>query len=177
MMEEQAQASETGAWLAWSRRHLLLLSATAHVFLFAGAWFLAFGLAYNFKQSATLARPFVWVKALFTDVGPPPATAVDWFVDFFLPLLIPVVTIKLTIVVLAGLHRASWRYVSLRDVFSVARAAWWSFFVIFLLYYGLQNLRLIGIDIPAFGEKFSPPGSREVAQLFSRRTNRPCPSS
>jgi FlaA1/EpsC-like NDP-sugar epimerase len=154
MMDGQAQESRAGVWLAWSRRHRLFLSAAAHLVLFACAWFLAFGLAYNFKQSATLGRPLIWIESLFTDVGQPAPALLDWFVDFFLPLLVPVVTIKLTIFVVAGLHRASWRYVSLRDVFAVARAAWWSFFVVFLLYYGLQNARLIGFEFATFGEKF-----------------------
>ena len=153
-MDGHARNSDPPDWLAWSRQHRLLLSGLAHVALFAGAWFLAFGLAYNFKQSATLGRPLFWLKSLFTDVGAPPPGPIDWFTDFFLPLLVPVVCIKLTIFVLAGLHRASWRYVSLRDVFAAARAAWWSFFVIFLLYYGLQNARLVGFEIATFGEKF-----------------------
>ena len=131
-----------------------MLSIAAHVLIFACAWFLAFGLAYNFSRSPTLGRPFVWIKSLFTQVAPPEPGASDWFLEFFLPLLVPVVAIKVMVFVVMGLHRASWRYVSLRDVFAVARGAWWGFLGTFLLYYGLQNARTFGLDIQTFGDKF-----------------------
>jgi FlaA1/EpsC-like NDP-sugar epimerase len=39
-----------------------------------------------------------------------------------------------------GLHRGSWRYVSMRDVFQVMKAAWFSFVLIFLAYYSVAYL-------------------------------------
>jgi FlaA1/EpsC-like NDP-sugar epimerase len=153
-MSEDSQSTRRGAWVEWSRRNRLALSVVAHAVLFALAWFMAFGLAYNFKRSPTLGMPFVWVKSLFGSAQWPEPGRFDWFTEFFLPLLIPVVTIKVTVFVLLGLHRGSWRYVSLRDVFAVARGAWWGFLGIFVLYYGLQNARLLGLDFQAFGEAF-----------------------
>ncbi len=153
-MSEVKQTTRWAGWTEWSRRHLAALSIACHALLFVISWFLAFGLAYNFKASATLGRPFVWVKSLFTQVAPAVTDESDWLIDFFLPLLLPVVAIKLTVFVVLGLHRASWRYVSLRDVFAVARASWWGFLGIFLLYYALQNARLIGLSLHTFGEKF-----------------------
>jgi len=153
-MPDPNDNSSRAAWREWTRRHLVSLSILAHGVLFVGSWFLAFGLAYNFQRSATLGRPLLWIKSLFTTVEFPPIGPDDWFLEFFLPLLIPVVAIKLTVFVLLGLHRASWRYVSLRDVFAVARASWWGFLGIFLLYYGLQNARVLGLKITTFGEKF-----------------------
>jgi FlaA1/EpsC-like NDP-sugar epimerase len=149
-----ALSSGRGAWLEWARRQRAALSLLSHGGLFVAAWLIAFGLAYNFKNSPTLARPLFWLKSLVTQVEAPKEGAFDWFTEFFLPLLVPVVAIKLGVFVFLGLHRASWRYVSLRDVFAVARGAWWSFAGIFLLYYGLQNARSFGLPIEPFGEKF-----------------------
>ncbi len=137
---------------AWVQRHRVWLSAAAHAVLFAAAWLLAFGLAYNFKRAPSLGAPFRWLKSLFGPVEPRTETF-DWFTEFCLPLLVPVVVIKLTAFVLMGLHRGSWRYVSLRDVFRVVTAAWWGFFGIFILYYGLLNLQRFGLP-PVFDERF-----------------------
>jgi len=126
--------------------------------MFALAWFLAFGLAYNFRGSPTLGWPVAWVRSLFTRVPPAEEGAFDWLTEYMLPLLVPVVAIKLSVFVLMGLHRASWRYASLRDVLAVARAAWWSFFGTFVLFYGLQYgleyARRAGLNVAGFGEKF-----------------------
>ncbi len=146
--------SQHGAWTEWTRRQRVLFSVVSHGLLFVAAWFLAFGLAYNFRASPTLARPVLWIKSLVTQVAPPKSGTFDWLTEFFLPLLVPVVAIKLMVFVLLGLHRASWRYVSLRDVFAVARGAWWGFVGVFVLYYGLQNARGFGLPIEPFGDKF-----------------------
>ncbi len=158
-MSERRWLATNGAWFEWSLRHRLGLSAAAHGALFAIAWVFAFALAKNFRGSPTLGWPFLWVKSLFVTVEPPDPTAPDWFTEFCLPLLVPAVVIKLLVFVSAGLHRASARYVSLRDVFAVTRAAWWSFVGLFVLYYGLQNAHLleayIGFRIPPpFDERF-----------------------
>ena len=153
-MEQETSSNGRGAWRGWTRRHRVVLSIAGHVALFILAWFLAFGLAYNFKGSPTLGRPVIWLLSPVMQISRPPAGADDWLTEFFLPLLVPVVVIKLSVFVLAGLHKQSWRYVSLRDVFAVAKAAWWSFFGIFVLYYGLQNARRFGIPVDAFGDKF-----------------------
>lgn len=140
------------SWVEWSRQHRNALSVLAHAGLFVLSWILAFGLAYNFHRSPTLAAPLRWVLALFKDVAPPEPGQFDWFTEFCLPLLVPVVALKLTAFVVMGLHRASWRYVSLRDVFRVAKASWWGFLGVFLIYYGLLNAAPLGIR--TFDERF-----------------------
>ncbi len=153
-MIDEVQTTTEGPWREWSHRHRVLVSAAVHTLLFVLAWLLAFGLAYNFRGSPTLGWPLSWVKSRFVEVQWPPPGTFDWFTQFFLPLLGPVVAIKLTAFVLMGLHRASWRYVSLRDVFSVTRAAWVGFLAVFLLYYVLQNANWFGLNIRVFDEKF-----------------------
>lgn len=153
-MSEEVHTTAVGVWRGWPRRHHLLLSVASHILLFALAWLLAFGLAYNFKGSPTLGWPYLWLKSFFIQAPVSTTGASDWFLEFCLPLLVPVVAIKLIAFVLMGLYRASWRYVSLRDVFSVARGAWVSFLGIFILYYALQNAHLFGLTIRAFDDKF-----------------------
>ena len=122
MAVEQAKPKE-GAWLGWARSHRLLLTTATHLLLFAGSWMLAFGLAYNFRGIST------------------------WFGAFFLPLLPVVLTAKLAVFAYYGLHRGSWRYVSLRDVMHITWAAWLSFVVIFAAYYLIANLSTIAAMI------------------------------
>ena len=115
MSDTAPQTEGRDGWLAWARQHRRLMSLLAHVGLFALSWLLAFGVAYNFSRFELWVRPF------------------------FLPLLPVVLLVKVAVFVTLGTHRAWWRYVSLRDVFAVGRATWISFFLIFLIYYGLQN--------------------------------------
>ncbi len=115
-----------GQWRAWSRSHQLTLSAAAHILIFALSWFLAFCLAYNFH----FVEP--------------------WFSYFFLPLLPLVVLVKVTVFGSMGLFRTSFRYVGLRDLFSVTFAAWWSFFGVFIIYFGMANLHRLGIEYYPF---------------------------
>jgi FlaA1/EpsC-like NDP-sugar epimerase len=119
-------------WANWARRHHLLVSAVAHIGLFAVAWLLAFGLAYNFQRFE------------------------DWFTVFFLPLLPAVLVIKLLVFCGMGLHRGAWRYVSMRDVTQVTKATWLSFLWVFVLYYGAANARVIGLEITLFGGEDFP---------------------
>ncbi len=97
------------------RRRRAWFSLASHALLFGVSWFLAFGLAFNFNR-----------------IG-------YWVETFFLPLLLPVVIIKVGVFALMGLHRAWWRYVGLRDVFAITQAAWFGFFIVFLLYYCTLN--------------------------------------
>src|ERR1051326_4128284 len=110
------QAKKESRWLGWARSHRLLLTISAHLVLFAASWMLAFGLAYNFRGIST------------------------WFSAFFLPLLPIVLSVKMAVFMFRGLHRGSWRYVSLRDVMQITWASWWSFFFIFVAYYLIANL-------------------------------------
>lgn len=118
----------------WARSHRMLVSTVAHILLFALTWLFAFGLAYNFREAGT------------------------WFQTFFLPLLPLVVVIKLIVFTAMGLHRGSWRYVSMRDVMQVTKAAFLSFVWVFVVYYGAQNFGVLmesigvsGMDLNLFG--------------------------
>src|SRR5262245_37929144 len=102
-MDSDIRSTTNGGWVEWARTHRSPLSVGAHIVLFAMSWFLAFGLVYNFQQFES------------------------WLTVFFLPMLAPVVLIKLTVFVVMGQHRGWWRYVGLRDLFSVTTAAWVSF--------------------------------------------------
>lgn len=111
----------------------MALNVAVHTLLFAFSWFVAFGLAYNFQQFER------------------------WFSPFFLPLLGPVLLVKITFFVLLGAHRGWWRYVGLRDVFNVSKAAWLSFLGIFFIYYALANARpWFGLDIDLFNNDDFP---------------------
>ena len=101
-MIDDVQTATEGPWREWSHRHRVLVSAAVHTLLFVLAWLLAFGLAYNFRGSPTLGWPLLWVKSRFVEVQWPPRGTFDWFTQFFLPLLAPVVAIKLTAFVLIG---------------------------------------------------------------------------
>ncbi|MEP0846806.1 MAG: polysaccharide biosynthesis protein [Phycisphaerae bacterium] len=119
-------------FFAAARSHRLAISVIAHLVLFAASWLLAFGLAYNFRNFDA------------------------WFGLFFLPLLPFVVAIKVVVFFVMGLHRASWRYVSMRDVIQVTKAAWVSFVWVFALYYGMANLEAIVHWLGATSFEFDP---------------------
>jgi FlaA1/EpsC-like NDP-sugar epimerase len=112
-MDADQQLGLANRWAGWVRGHRLFATACGHLVLFAVSWLLAFGLAYNFKN--------VW--------GDESA----WFRPLFLPLLPLVFGVM-------GLYRGSWRYVSMRDVFQVSKAAFISFAWLFAIYYGLVNI-------------------------------------
>lgn len=132
MMNSEPASASRRNWTDWARTHRFLISAAAHAVLFSLTWLIAFGLAYNLSQF---------------DV---------WFDTFFLPLLPVVVGIKLLVFTLRGLHRSSWRYVSMHDLFEIAIAAWLSFFLTFAVYYGSANLWRLGIDWQPFQGKDFP---------------------
>jgi FlaA1/EpsC-like NDP-sugar epimerase len=118
-MNGENQALLGGRWVGWVRTHRLFATTCGHLGLFVVSWLLAFGLAYNFKQ--------MWVGS-------------EWFRHFFLPLLPVVLVVKAVVFGAMGLHRGSWRYVSMRDVFQVTKAAFISFAWLFAIYYGLVNV-------------------------------------
>ncbi len=129
---EREQESTGGSFRGWARGNPLLLSGAAHLVLFAFSWLLAFGFAYNFGRFN------------------------EWVGPFFLPMLPIVVGIKFTAFAVLGAIRGSWRYVSMRDVLQVTKAAWWGFVGIFVFYYTMQNLHLLGVQFDFFGEKDFP---------------------
>jgi FlaA1/EpsC-like NDP-sugar epimerase len=131
-MSNDDENQVTGGPIPWTQAHRRLVSVLAHTALFALSWLLAFGLAYNFKRPES------------------------WFVPFFLKLLPIVVLVKITVYVAMGLHRAWWRYVSLRDVWTVSQASWISWLIVAVLYYGLQNAHHLGIQVNPFGGRDFP---------------------
>lgn len=112
-MDVQERQAQSGGWAIWSRAHRLALNAAVHVAMFVISWLIAFGLAYNFQAPDR------------------------WFSQFFLPLLGPVVLIKITMFVVRDAHRGWWRYVGLRDLLNISYAAWWSSVFIIMVYYGM----------------------------------------
>jgi len=98
------------------------LVVLAHAVLLALALFAAFVLAFNFK----------WV-ARATD------QAYVWFYDLYLPLLVIALPIKLWAFFWTKQFRGSWRYVGLRDLFSVTSAALVGTFLFLTAYFLLEN--------------------------------------
>ncbi|MCP4249657.1 MAG: hypothetical protein GY778_21665, partial [bacterium] len=94
----------------------LPVSVTAHAAIFAISLLAAFALAYNFAN----------VKA--------------WFVPIFLPILAFVAPIKLVVFWLSRQYQGSWRYVGLRDVFGVIRAAFISGFFFILVFFTIVQI-------------------------------------
>ena len=121
----------------WISRHRLLVTALGHLGIFTLSWLFAFGLAYNFHRTQ------------------------DWFGPFFLSLLPVVLLVKGAIFSLMGLHRGSWRYVSMRDVWQVGRAAFLSFVWIFVIYYGVANAQFVMRTLGIEGFTYEPFGGRD----------------
>jgi len=92
-------------------RYLTLVSLFAHTLLFALSLLVAFGLAYNFKD---------WRS---------------WFVQEYLTYLLLTLVVKVLVFGWSGLYRDSWRYVGLRDLFSIIRASHISIFICVAVYY------------------------------------------
>lgn len=102
-------------------RSVLMLAG--HVFLFALAFFCAFGLYYNFKNFG------------------------HWLEPFYLPLVPFLVLIKTFIFHRMKLFRGAWRYVGMRDLWSITVATHISTVVCVFVFFAFANL------YPAFLEK------------------------
>ena len=113
----------TGLWSATLIRHRLAAVVTAHAVLTALALFSAFLLAYNFR--------FHHVRG---------ETLRSWFSELYLPLLALALPIKLLVFRATGQYRGSWRYVGLRDLFSVITAALMGSFGFLLAYFLFENV-------------------------------------
>ncbi len=96
--------------------HRVLFSIIGHAVLFSLSLLLAFGLRYDFSGA-------------FTE----PAF---WFTRQYLPYLPISLAVKLVVFGLFGIFRDSWRYVGLRDLFSIVRACHASIFISVVLYAG-----------------------------------------
>ena len=95
----------------------------AHAVLLALALFAAFLLAYNFR----------WVVF---DRG---NESFRWFSDLYLPLLAIALPTKLAMFQWTRQYRSSWRYVGLRDLFSVISASLVASFAFLSTYFILEN--------------------------------------
>lgn len=102
------------------------LVVAAHGLLFALALLAAFLLAYNFQWTIPMAdRPDYF-----------------WLTQLYLPLLAIALPIKLTVFAWTRQYRGSWRYVSLRDLFSVMSAALMGTFLFLSAYFLVENFCL-----------------------------------
>jgi len=136
-MSAKNEPFPVGRLTSWARAHRWLVSFLAHLLLFGLAWFVAFGLVY---------------KALLVETE-------RWFRVFFLPMLPVVMAVKALLFGLMGLYRTSWRYVSMRDVTQIAKAAFVSFVWIFVVIYGAQNLEFIAHLLGFKSFAFAPFGA------------------
>jgi FlaA1/EpsC-like NDP-sugar epimerase len=92
------------------------ISFVAHALIFAISLFASFGLAYNFHGF------------------------VSWFGGIFPRLLLLTLPVKVIVFALMRQFRGSWRYVSLRDLLSIAVASQVSSFIIVLAYFLIENI-------------------------------------
>jgi FlaA1/EpsC-like NDP-sugar epimerase len=93
-------------------RYRIIVSMLAHSALFALSLLFAFAFAYDFK---------------FTEH--------NWFTNEYLTYLPLTLVVKLALFGKMGLYRDSWRYVGLRDLFSIVRASHFSILICITFYY------------------------------------------
>jgi FlaA1/EpsC-like NDP-sugar epimerase len=98
-------------------RYRHLISIAAHAVLFALSLLIAFALKYDFKFDLSAQR----------DSGP-------WFRSEYLWYLPLTLAVKLTVFGWLRLYRDSWRYVGLRDLFSIVKASHWSIIFCVVIY-------------------------------------------
>jgi len=111
-----AEDSLADRLFALAARHRDRISFIAHTFVFAFSLLLAFGLAYNFHG----------LRSGFGGVFP--------------RLLLLVVPVKVIVFGVMRQFSGSWRYVSLRDLFSIAVASQFSSFIIVFVYFLVENV-------------------------------------
>jgi len=92
------------------------VSAAVHVTLFVVAFFCAFGLRYNFARFD------------------------EWLEPLFLPLLLVVVPIKTLVFYRMRLYRGTWRYVGMRDLYSITMATHLSTFFFVVAFFAISFL-------------------------------------
>ncbi len=97
-------------------RHRRVIAWCAHLALFTVAFFCAFGLYYNFGHFQ------------------------DWVRPFFLPLLPLVLALRMLIFSRMNLFRGSWRYVGMRDVWGVFKAAWYGTFAFVAVFFTIETI-------------------------------------
>jgi len=95
----------------------------AHGVLFALALLAAFLAAYNFR----------WI----VQEGD---SSASWFLGLYCPLLLLALPVKLIVFWVARQYRGSWRYVGLRDLYSVISASLMGSFFFLTIYFVLENI-------------------------------------
>ena len=116
-----AEAPHAGTWRA---RYRTTVSVAAHVLLFALALLIAFALRYDFR--------FFPIEE---QVATTPGVQHFWLRDEYLTYLPVTLIIKVAVFWIMGLYRDSWRYVGLRDLFSVIKASHISIFLCLVVVY------------------------------------------
>lgn len=111
-----AAKNESTMTRAGIMRYRNAISWTAHMLLFAVAFFCAFGIYFNFKQFER------------------------WFFPFYIPLVVPVVAIKTIVFWRMNLFRGTWRYVGMRDLGAITFGSHISTFVFVVLFFTLAYL-------------------------------------
>jgi len=96
----------------WRMRYRIIVSMLAHSGLFALSLLIAFAFAYDFKIAQH-----------------------NWFTREYLTYLPLTLVVKLSLFGKMGLYRDSWRYVGLRDLFSIVRASHFSVLICIFIYY------------------------------------------
>ncbi|MBN1490748.1 MAG: polysaccharide biosynthesis protein, partial [Phycisphaerae bacterium] len=105
-------------------RYRTTLSVLAHLCLFALAFFLSFLVAHDFTFHQTA----------------PDDTRLPWFTGLFLKTLPFVLLIRFAVFGWMHQYRGSWRYVGLRDLFSVVVASHLSAFIFIAGYFVCENV-------------------------------------
>jgi len=123
---EQIDTSTDAKPLGWMVRYRALVSMFAHMCLFAFSLLIAFGLRYDFRR---------WDH---------------WFVHQYLTYLPLTLVVKLSIFGWLRLYRDTWRYVGLRDLFSIIKATHISIFICVVIYYASS---FIWVNLLAEGMK------------------------
>ncbi len=98
--------------VSWRIRYRVWLSLAAHAVLFTFSLLIAFALRYDFKS----------------DPESP------WFYSHYLMYLPMTLAVKLAVFGRLGLYRDSWKYVGLRDLFSIIKASHWSIILCVVIY-------------------------------------------
>ncbi|MEI8196034.1 MAG: hypothetical protein WCI73_09010, partial [Phycisphaerae bacterium] len=89
-------------------------------------------------QILLLSLAFLLALTVRFDLQLHTPTGTNWLLAYFLPLVGIVVGIKLIVFLAMGIHRLTWRYVSLDDLLTLFGGSQVSLLCLFVLFYSLQ---------------------------------------
>ena len=89
-------------------------------------------------QGLLMSLAFLLALGVRFDLQLHTPTGANWLVAYFLPLVGIVVGVKLLVFLTMGIHRLTWRYVSLDDLLTLLGGSQVSLICLFVLFYGLQ---------------------------------------